>query len=183
MNLLFRLLRIVIASWFAGRGANPATRILQPMRLTMRCWPTDLDPNIHMNNGRYLSIMDLGRIDLMMRAGLLPAILKRGWMPVIAASTMRYRRAIRPFEKFVLETRLIGWDERWVFLEQRFLGTDGRVKAIGLVQAAITTRAGRLPTAEIMQLAGIGAEQAPPLNDYVKDWLAMLTDWPVDEAA
>ena len=31
----------------------------------MRVWPNDLDTNAHMNNGRYLTLMDLGRFDLM----------------------------------------------------------------------------------------------------------------------
>jgi acyl-CoA thioesterase FadM len=33
-----------------------------------RVWPGDLDFNLHMNNGRYLTLMGLGRLDLMARA-------------------------------------------------------------------------------------------------------------------
>ena len=38
--------------------------------LTMRVWPTDLDMNVHMNNGRYLQIMDVARAEWMMRTGV-----------------------------------------------------------------------------------------------------------------
>ena len=98
MNLLFRLIRMLITAWLFGkRDVDTAKALLEPARVTMRCWPTDMDLNFHMNNGRYLSIMDLGRVDMMLRAGFLTKALKRGWMPVVAASTMRYRRAIGPF--------------------------------------------------------------------------------------
>jgi len=38
-------------------------------RMTFRVVPTDLDVLGHMNNGVYFSLMDLGRIDLMIRTG------------------------------------------------------------------------------------------------------------------
>ena len=181
MNLIFRLIAVLIAGWRAGRGCNPAEEFMQVRRLSMRCWPTDLDFNFHMNNGRYLSIMDLGRVDLMLRAGLLGPILRqKKWMPVIAASTVRYRRATAPFEKFELETRLVGWDERWVFLEQRFFGASGRVNAIGLVQAAMTSKGGRVPTSELMELVGVAPDTDGKPPAYVDDWVRMLADWPTE---
>ena len=41
-----------------------------------RVWPHDLDTSLHMNNGRYWTLMDLGRADLMIRSGLWPSILR-----------------------------------------------------------------------------------------------------------
>ena len=43
----------------------------------MRVWPNDLDTNAHMNNGRYLTLMDLGRFDLMTQCGLVGTVLKK----------------------------------------------------------------------------------------------------------
>lgn len=181
MNLIFRLLRIIILGWSAGKGKNPAEEFMKPSRIPLRCWPTDMDLNFHMNNGRYLSIMDLGRVDLMLRSGVLKTIIfQNKWMPVIAAGTVRYRKAIDPFERFELETRVVGWDERFVYLEQRFFGASGRVKAIGLVQAAMTSKQGRVPTSELIAACGLAADsqQAPP--EYITDWLKMLGDWPIE---
>ena len=47
-----------------ARAARPSARI----RLTTL--PTDIDILRHMNNGRYLSLFDLGRWDLLIRTGL-----------------------------------------------------------------------------------------------------------------
>ena len=65
MNLWFRSL-IVLFTVFFRRSLDP----LDESVLKFRVWPTDLDVNFHMNNGRYLTIMDLGRVDLMLRTGL-----------------------------------------------------------------------------------------------------------------
>ena len=154
---------------------------MKPSRITLRCWPTDLDLNFHMNNGRYLSIMDLGRMDLMLQSGLAKRImLDKKWMPVIAAGTVRYRKSIEPFERFHLETRVVGWDDNFVYLDQRFLSANGRVKAAGLVQAAMTNKSGRVPTKELMAAFGVDdtTDGTPPA--YIKEWVTMLGDWRAD---
>ena len=64
MNLLLRLALVL----FQGRR-GPRLGLLDTGSLHMRVWPTDLDVLMHMNNGRYLSLMDLGRVDLLVRSG------------------------------------------------------------------------------------------------------------------
>jgi acyl-CoA thioesterase FadM len=183
VNLLMRLSKILFLGWWQSwhRQFSP----LDPGQLNFWCWPNDLDLNIHMNNGRYLTIMDLGRIHLMIRAGIVPRMIKMGWKPVIAAATVRFRRALSPFERFTLDTRVIGWDDRWIYIEQRFIGRDKRVKAIGLVKAAFTDAAGMVHPERFFALAPDGnlsrpVPVSPALNDYVRDWDKMLGDWPAD---
>lgn len=33
---------------------------------------------------------------------------------------------IRPYERFVMETKLLCWDDKWIFLSTRFLGPSGK---------------------------------------------------------
>jgi acyl-CoA thioesterase FadM len=47
--------------------------LLESSMLRFWVFPTDLDINLHMTNARYLSFMDLGRIDLLLCAGMLEA--------------------------------------------------------------------------------------------------------------
>ena len=74
--------------------------------------PTDLDVLIHVNNGVYLSMMDVARIDLMQRSGLFTPISKKGWYPVVVAQSIRYKRPLLAFQRFVIETRVLGWDDQ-----------------------------------------------------------------------
>src|SRR5258706_9609368 len=68
MNMFFRLIRIYLrARWSSARDP------LRISRLTFIVSPTDLDIFRHMNNGVYFSIMDLGRVDMLVRSGLLYA--------------------------------------------------------------------------------------------------------------
>ena len=65
MVLLFRTL------WKAlTLPLRPPLEPLGTSVLGFLVWPNDLDVNVHMNNGRFLSIMDLGRFDLSFRTDL-----------------------------------------------------------------------------------------------------------------
>lgn len=119
---------------------------------------------MHMNNGRYLTLMDLGRLQLMMRTGLAKHILKNGWMPVLGAVSMRYRRPLAPLQRFALTTRLISWDEKWFYIEHRFLVGE-EVMAVATVRAAILGKGKSLPTSAFTSLLGIqgGPPEPPPI--------------------
>ena len=56
MNLIFRLLRALLAA-LRRRPLGP----LEESVVAFGVWPGDLDINRHMNNGRYLTVMDRGQ--------------------------------------------------------------------------------------------------------------------------
>ena len=128
MNLWFRLLWLALALLWR-RKLDPRRDV---SRLTFRVLPTDLDLNGHMNNGRYLTIMDLGRLDHVLRSGLWRPIWQNGWAPMLGSAVIRYRREMRLFQRFTLETRIAAWSDTTAVMEQTFLdrqrsaeGADG----------------------------------------------------------
>ena len=151
MNLLVRL-----ALTFLGASRRGRLGVLDPSTVGMRVWPNDLDIQMHMNNGRYLSIMDLGRIDLLVRSGFFREARRRGWFPLVGAASIEYRRPLKVFERYDLTTRLLGWDDRWFYLEQRFAKQD-KLVAIAAVKAMIRGKAGAIPTAEAVGAIGFGS--------------------------
>ena len=60
MKLYLRLLHL----WLLGRRRSRVS-VMGPVRTPFRVWPTDLDLLRHVNNGVYLTIMDIGRLDLL----------------------------------------------------------------------------------------------------------------------
>jgi acyl-CoA thioesterase FadM len=160
MVLLFRVVLTIIRNVFRMRRG-----VLDESVLRLRVWPTDMDLNFHLNDGRYVSLTGLARVDLMLQSGLLRRAVKRGWYPVVGAVVMRYRREIRAFERFVLRSRIVGWDEKWCYFEHRF-EKDGELAAIGYARGVMRTRDRAVPTAEVMALVGHG-EPSPPLPDVV----------------
>ena len=178
MNLLFRLITLCISYIFERRKIAP----LDISELHFRVWPTDLDANIHMNNGRYLSIMDLGRLDLIVRMGIMKTVLKEKWMPVLSAATIRYHLPLHPFQKFSLQSRVIWWDEKWFYMEQRFIvsggKTDGAVAAIAFVKGSFYRKRQRrtVPTSELMSLMGLTDADTPAQPSYIASWQTAEND-------
>lgn len=173
MNLLFRLIRIVIAALL-----RPRLDMLDTSDLSLRVWPTDLDFNLHMNNGRYFTVMDLGRIDLMIRAGVARWMWRRKWTPVVASETIRFRRALKPFQRYCLKTRVLCWDERWVFLEQRFETQAGELAALGIVKAVLTAERRTMRPKEALKIMGM-LRRSPAMPPAVKAW-ALAEEWMVE---
>ena len=162
---------MVIASLFKKKIGSA----MDETSLRFGVWPNDLDLNGHMNNGRYLSIMDIGRMDFLLRLGLAGYVIKNKYIPVLSASSMRYRLPLLPFQKYDLTTRIVCWDDKWVFMEHRFIirggKKDGAVAGIGLVKGSFFSKQtrGTIPTGEI--LAAIGEVlESPAMPDYISKW-------------
>lgn len=101
-------------------------------------------------------MMDLGRIDLLWRSGVWTRFGELGYHPVVVAQTISYRRSLLPWQRFDLETRIVGLDERAVYLEQRFV-VDGEIFAVGMVRGRFLKRSGGVMTIEEI-VAGTGIE-------------------------
>jgi acyl-CoA thioesterase FadM len=164
MVLFFRVLRILFSNLLRGRGG-----VLDESLLRLRVWPTDMDLNFHLNDGRYISLSGLGRIDLMLRTGVLRRGVRRGWYPVVGAVTIRYRREIKSLEKFSLRSRIVGWDDKWMYFEHRF-EKNGELAAIAYARGVLRTRDGAVPTRDVLALVG-HTEPSPPLPDIVGKFL------------
>lgn len=163
MNLWLRLL------WLLWRLRSVQRRgLFEESRLRFRVLPHDCDINLHMNNGRYLSFMDLGRVHLTAQAGLLREARRRRWMPVLAAAEIAFIRSLEPFDRFELVTRLLTWDDKYVYLEQCF-ERDGELCAHACVKGVFLARGGRVPNAELVKLAGYEGEP-PPLPQSLQCW-------------
>ena len=85
MNLWLRLLVVLARALRRPGSLGP----LDEGVLRFHVMPHDLDVNLHVNNGRYFTLMDLGRVDLVARLGLVRPILRNRWMPVVASATLR----------------------------------------------------------------------------------------------
>lgn len=129
--------------------------------VSFRVMPGDLDINLHMNNGRYLQVMDLGRFDFIIRVGLLPALRRRRWMPLVGSETIRFRRSLAPFGAFRLHTRLLCWDDKWFYFEQRFTAR-GELVAAGIVKGLLRGPGGNVPPADVLEASGHTAASPPP---------------------
>ena len=155
MNLILRLLWISIVALF-----KPRIGLFDVSEVPCRVLPTDLDINLHMNNARYLSLMDLGRVDLLIGIGMLKPVRQKRWSPVVGNIEIKYRRPLHLLQRFVLKTRLLCYDEKWFYMEQRFESARG-VHAIATVQGLFVGGNGSVPTSKVLALTGYDGESPP----------------------
>jgi acyl-CoA thioesterase FadM len=145
-----------------------ASGILEEDSLRMRVWPNDIDVNLHLNNARYLSMMDFGRTHLLARMQLLDHILRARWTPLVGAVWMTYRRSLPLFSKFTLSSKLICWDERWFYIEQVFTGKQG-LAAVGWVKGMLRDASGALNPQNVLEVV-FPEVISPPMPDAIATW-------------
>ncbi len=165
MNLFIRLFLVWLKAILDGKRLSPLGESLVKTVVL----PNDIDVYGHMNNSRYLALMDQGRIDLVMRTGIARVSDKNKWNPIVASVNIQYKRSLLLFQTFELHSRILGWDEKWIFIEQRFEKED-KIIAYALVKALFRSSKQNIPPREL--LSAIGESKAsPPLSPAILDWL------------
>ena len=168
MVVLFRHLFAI----FKSRFRRPLG-VLDDCVIAMRVWPNDLDLNMHMNSGRYLSMMDIGRVEILARTRLLRPVLRRGWRPMVGATFIRYRKSLLPFERFTVRSRVVCWDEKWHYFEH-ILERRGEVAAHAYVRGLMRGPEGNVRPKELLELAGTPELASPEMPPDIEAWRAII---------
>ena len=86
-------------------------------QIEFRCHPWDIDMFGEMNNGRILTLYDLGRTSLSVKCGLMKALKQQRWGLVVAGSSVRYRKRVKMFDKVTMYTQCVASDDKWFYVE------------------------------------------------------------------
>jgi acyl-CoA thioesterase FadM len=182
VNVIWRTLLII---WLARRRRRRDGDIdpLTVGRIRLTTLPTDIDLVRHMNNGRYLSLFDLGRFDLLVRAGIWDVMAEREWYPVIANGTVSFRKSLNLWQRFDVETRVIAADERAVYIEHRAV-VRGEIYAQLFVRGRFLRRSGGvLPMAELFAAIGQDPTDVPEPDEWMVRWASDVALPPTKAAA
>ena len=146
---------------------------------THRCWPWDIDMWAELNNGRTLTLYDLGRIPMAQRIGLIGVLRKTGWGLTMAGVTVRYRRRIRTFEKVEIRSRALCWGKRFIYIEQSMWKQDGECANHALYRAAVTDKNGIVAPARVLEAMGRD-DVSPEAPEWVRRWIDAEAErpWP-----
>lgn len=170
---MYPYLRWLSIAW---RARKQRMGVFDESVLRFHVWPGDLDFFAHMNNGRYLSLMDSGRWDIVARLGLIGHMRRQRWITVLGGASIRFRRPMRPFQRFELRSRILGWDEKWFYISQRF-EADGKVYADAAVRGLFRAPGESVPSAEVLRLVGHKGP-SPALPRDVRAWADALDKSP-----
>jgi YbgC/YbaW family acyl-CoA thioester hydrolase len=136
-----------------------------------RVWLSDVDELRHMNNGVYLMLLDHGRTDLMLRSGGWQKMMAAKVYPVVSAQTIAYRKSLELGQRFDVESRIVGYDDKAVYMEQRIV-RNGEVYARAYVQGRFLRMSGGVaPIDEVGRLVGIDVSRHP-----IPEWMSAWAD-------
>lgn len=136
---------------------------------SFRCRPWDIDMFLEVNNGRILTLYDLGRFDYSIRMGLANLLKKKRWGLVVAGSSVRYRRRVKMFDKVTIRTQVVGFEEKWIYVVQS-MWVKGEPTSSVLLRTGITGNGKVIPTDEVLKALSIDNWNPEPAG-WVRDWI------------
>ncbi|MEM8631193.1 MAG: acyl-CoA thioesterase [Pseudomonadota bacterium] len=134
-----------------------------------RVLPWDADIYMELNNGRTLTLFELGRWPLAVRIGLADEVRRQKIAFAVAGVSVRYRHRLPILVKFTTYTRLLGWDDRFLYVEQSMWQGE-RCANHMLLRAAFKGPQGTVPPAEFLGEAGLRSN-SPALPLWVTNWI------------
>lgn len=159
-----------LAFQMARARAAPPQGILDVHVSRHVCMPWDLDGFGELNNGRVLTLYDLGRFGMGVRIGLMRALRRRRWGLAVAGASLRYRRRVTAFRRIEMRTRLAGWDGRFFYIVQS-MWVEGECCSQALLRTAVVAGGRAVPAAEVAAEMG-HAGAAPVMEDWIVAWIA-----------
>lgn len=164
MILIWRLLLTLLTARFRSKVG-----LFDKTSIKLSVLPTDIDFLMHMNNGRYLSLTDLGRIDFMIRNQSFDVLRKHGIYPVVASEMIRFKKSLNLFKRFEIKTQLVGWDERYFYVAHTFM-IKKEVYALALIKVRFLHKSGgKVSPHELLKLLNY-QEHPNQLPDWINFW-------------
>ena len=136
-----------------------------------RVWPHLIDYNLHLNNANYLTCLERGRWKLFRDIAWFKPLLQNRINLVIASLEITFIRELRLLTGFNIESRILSWDEKYIYVEQRVL-VKGKLHSHALVKLAGVSKGRRVLSETICEALDVDYKTAPSY-DMVEHWSAM----------
>ena len=111
--------------------------------------------------------MDLSRVYFLGELGLLNLLRKHKWLPVVKAQEITYFRSIKPMQCFEVQTRLLAWEGKYMYVEQKLMVGD-KVCAVGLIKGLFRGQGKTIPAQEVIDLVDTNGSSPEP-NEVIRN--------------
>jgi hypothetical protein len=94
--------------------------------------------------------------------------MSQGWRFTVAGSSIRYRKRVTVFNQLKVNTRLLGWDDRFLYFQQSMWKKNEPISSI-LIRSAVTDNNGIVESDRFAKVINYkGPELILP--NWAKDW-------------
>ncbi len=122
----------------------------------------------------YALYMGLARWNFMFNSEFKTVAIKKAWVPVTTAETMKYKKSIKAFSRVRLVTRLVYWNDRRFYLEHIFY-VEGEECAHTYIEGLVRSPQGHLKPTEVFKALGVTLE-SPPLPEKLQGWVDSISE-------
>ncbi|KAI8376160.1 uncharacterized protein BYT42DRAFT_573636 [Radiomyces spectabilis] len=127
-----------------------------------RCLLDDIDYNQHMNNSTYNKMLDFSRIHLLY--AVFPKMMMEPNHNIFghnAGVLTLFKKEIAPFQQYTIQTRVWTWNQKWLWLQHRFVipaegdQTEPTVACVAVSKLVFKRASGKtVSPAEVLELCG-----------------------------
>lgn len=168
MNMLMRFF-IMISLLKQQLKQQPVHERLSMATLTapiIRCYrilPQDMGFRNHLPNYRYLSFIELNVTHWLLACCHKRSIKNLQW--IIAMQEMVYLKQIKFLDKMTVDSKLSGWDHKYIYFEHRFF-VKHQLMAVGMTKFLLINKQGDKCAPSVLDMMG---EQ---LSEVITTWSA-----------
>ena len=167
-----RWIKLSLALLSAKRKSK--LQITDESTIDFTVWPTDIDVSI-MNHAAIMTVMEMGRIDFIVRSGFLKLARQKKWYFPSASVSAQFIRPLKMFQRATVRTRVFHMSDKWIYIEQK-VERAGKVMAICLVKSTVKKGREFVNTKEIveaLQLGKLPSEGNELVEAYEKESLLL----------
>lgn len=118
---------------------------------------------MHMTNSRYLSIGDLGRLNLLVRTGLRRTLHQQNWTLEICGQTRTITRMLKAPQAFNMTCQIAGWTDDYLAFHHTFERRDKIHAEISMLMRIVDSDNLAIPPQDLIDLlsAGLASPKLP----------------------
>ncbi len=154
------------------RKRPPTHQLFDVVTMEFRVVLLDIDLNMHLNNAKYLKFMDRSRLEHAVVTGLLNRMIEARASAVVANSEIAYVRELRPYQRFMVHTRILGWDDKYTYYDQRF-DSQRKLHTHALLRVANVYGGKSVSPQTVQEMTGMNLT-SPALPEDVEQWKRLL---------
>lgn len=91
---------------------------------------------------------------------------------MVANTEIAYVRELRPYQRFTVNTSILGWDEKYMYYEQQF-ESQGKLHTHALLRVIHFYNSKAISPQAVQEITGLNLS-SPEMPAYIENWKTLL---------